>query len=74
MFGDFRFGPLFVRLCYELGMEDLAAATILDKVKKNIKTICCLTWIETFVMVLLTKFKPDSVGIITFHLTFLNRV
>ncbi|XP_010782400.1 pentatricopeptide repeat-containing protein 2, mitochondrial [Notothenia coriiceps] len=31
MFGDFRFGPLFVRLCYELGMEDLAAATITDK-------------------------------------------
>ncbi|KAJ4926574.1 hypothetical protein JOQ06_008747 [Pogonophryne albipinna] len=31
MFGDFRFGPLFVRLCYELGMEDLAAATIMDK-------------------------------------------
>ncbi|KAF3849309.1 hypothetical protein F7725_015806 [Dissostichus mawsoni] len=31
MFGDFRFGPLFVRLCYELSMEDLAAATIMDK-------------------------------------------
>ncbi|KAL3041979.1 hypothetical protein OYC64_020027 [Pagothenia borchgrevinki] len=31
MFGDFRFGPLFVRLCYELGMEDFAAATIMDK-------------------------------------------
>ncbi|XP_066567750.1 pentatricopeptide repeat-containing protein 2, mitochondrial isoform X2 [Amia ocellicauda] len=24
-FGEFRFGPLFVRLCYELGLEDTAA-------------------------------------------------
>ncbi|KAK5852320.1 hypothetical protein PBY51_023797 [Eleginops maclovinus] len=31
MFGDFKFGPLFVRLCYEQGMENLAADTITDK-------------------------------------------
>ncbi|XP_041816497.1 pentatricopeptide repeat-containing protein 2, mitochondrial isoform X2 [Chelmon rostratus] len=30
-FGEFRFGPLFVRLCYELGLEDLAAATLTDE-------------------------------------------
>uniref|UniRef100_UPI0037E8CD86 pentatricopeptide repeat-containing protein 2, mitochondrial n=1 Tax=Semicossyphus pulcher TaxID=241346 RepID=UPI0037E8CD86 len=29
--GDFKFGPLFMRQCYELGMEDLAAATLTDK-------------------------------------------
>ncbi|XP_074546681.1 pentatricopeptide repeat-containing protein 2, mitochondrial [Halichoeres trimaculatus] len=28
---DFRFGPLFIRQCYELGMEDLAASTLTDK-------------------------------------------
>ena len=32
MYGEFKFGPLFVRLCYELGLEDLAAATLTDKV------------------------------------------
>ncbi|XP_047425764.1 pentatricopeptide repeat-containing protein 2, mitochondrial [Mugil cephalus] len=31
LYGEFKFGPLFMRLCYELGMEDLAAATISDK-------------------------------------------
>ncbi|KAJ0057113.1 hypothetical protein NL108_002027, partial [Boleophthalmus pectinirostris] len=30
--GEFRFGPLFMRLCYELGLEEMAAATIKDKV------------------------------------------
>ncbi|XP_030291764.1 pentatricopeptide repeat-containing protein 2, mitochondrial [Sparus aurata] len=29
--GEFRFGPLFMRLCYELGLEDLAAATVTDQ-------------------------------------------
>ncbi|XP_072310680.1 pentatricopeptide repeat-containing protein 2, mitochondrial [Eucyclogobius newberryi] len=29
--GEFRFGPLFMRLCYELGLEELAEATIKDK-------------------------------------------
>ncbi|KAK7884413.1 hypothetical protein WMY93_027536 [Mugilogobius chulae] len=29
--GEFRFGPLFMRLCYELGLEEMAAATIIDK-------------------------------------------
>lgn len=32
-FGEFKFGPLFMRLCYELGLEEMAAATITDKVK-----------------------------------------
>ncbi|XP_028457808.1 pentatricopeptide repeat-containing protein 2, mitochondrial isoform X1 [Perca flavescens] len=31
VYGEFKFGPLFVRLCYELGLEDLAAATLTDK-------------------------------------------
>lgn len=30
--GDFKFGPLFMRLCYELGLEDFAAATVKDTV------------------------------------------
>ncbi|XP_003965348.2 pentatricopeptide repeat-containing protein 2, mitochondrial isoform X1 [Takifugu rubripes] len=30
MYGEFKFGPLFMRLCYELGLEGLAAATITD--------------------------------------------
>ncbi|XP_068430544.1 pentatricopeptide repeat-containing protein 2, mitochondrial [Clinocottus analis] len=29
--GEFKFGPLFVRLCYELSLESLAAATLTDK-------------------------------------------
>lgn len=32
LYGDFKFGPLFMRLCYELGMEGMAAATLIDKV------------------------------------------
>ncbi|XP_075941980.1 pentatricopeptide repeat-containing protein 2, mitochondrial [Anarhichas minor] len=31
VYGEFKFGPLFVRLCYELGLESLAAATLTDK-------------------------------------------
>uniref|UniRef100_A0A3Q3VTF6 Pentatricopeptide repeat-containing protein 2, mitochondrial n=1 Tax=Mola mola TaxID=94237 RepID=A0A3Q3VTF6_MOLML len=30
MYGDFKFGPLFMRLCYELGLEEFAAAAITD--------------------------------------------
>ncbi|TMS08478.1 Pentatricopeptide repeat-containing protein 2, mitochondrial [Larimichthys crocea] len=30
-FIEFRFGPLFMRLCYELGLEDLAVATLTDE-------------------------------------------
>ncbi|XP_076014797.1 pentatricopeptide repeat-containing protein 2, mitochondrial [Genypterus blacodes] len=32
---DFRFGPLFVRLCYELGLEEMAAATLTDESMKG---------------------------------------
>lgn len=32
LYGDFKFGPLFMRLCYELGLEDFAAATLKDQV------------------------------------------
>ncbi|XP_024859811.1 pentatricopeptide repeat-containing protein 2, mitochondrial [Kryptolebias marmoratus] len=35
MHGDFRFGPVFMRLCYELEQEELAAATITDKDMKG---------------------------------------
>ncbi|KAL2100346.1 hypothetical protein ACEWY4_004740 [Coilia grayii] len=34
-FGDFKFGPLFMRLCYELGLEDMAEATVTDKTLKG---------------------------------------
>ncbi|XP_035523696.1 pentatricopeptide repeat-containing protein 2, mitochondrial [Morone saxatilis] len=30
-FREFKFGPLFVRQCYELGLEELAAATLTDE-------------------------------------------
>ncbi|XP_028274116.1 pentatricopeptide repeat-containing protein 2, mitochondrial [Parambassis ranga] len=33
--GDFKFGPLFVRLCYELGLEDMAVAALTDKNMKG---------------------------------------
>ncbi|XP_029920451.1 pentatricopeptide repeat-containing protein 2, mitochondrial [Myripristis murdjan] len=29
-YGEFKFGPLFMRLCYELGLEEMAAATLTD--------------------------------------------
>lgn len=32
-FGEFRFGPVFMRLCYELGLADLAFTTLSDKVQ-----------------------------------------
>ncbi|XP_030004524.1 pentatricopeptide repeat-containing protein 2, mitochondrial isoform X2 [Sphaeramia orbicularis] len=31
LYGEFRFGPLFMRLCYELGLEEMAADTIKDE-------------------------------------------
>ncbi|XP_061589288.1 pentatricopeptide repeat-containing protein 2, mitochondrial [Cololabis saira] len=31
LYGDFKFGPLFMRLCYELGLEHMATATLTDK-------------------------------------------
>ncbi|CDQ75428.1 unnamed protein product [Oncorhynchus mykiss] len=30
-FGEFKFGPPFMRLCYELGLEEMSAATRTDK-------------------------------------------
>ncbi|XP_013862061.1 pentatricopeptide repeat-containing protein 2, mitochondrial [Austrofundulus limnaeus] len=33
--GDYRFGTIFMRLCYELGLEELAAATITDEKMKG---------------------------------------
>lgn len=38
-FGDFRFGPLFMRLCYELGLEELAATTLMDSVLSHKHTM-----------------------------------
>ncbi|XP_019727737.1 pentatricopeptide repeat-containing protein 2, mitochondrial [Hippocampus comes] len=29
--GEFKFGPVFMRLCYELGLEKMAAATLTDQ-------------------------------------------
>ncbi|KAI1905265.1 hypothetical protein AGOR_G00014330 [Albula goreensis] len=37
-FGEFRFGPLFMRLCYELGLEEMAANAIKDKTLKGFFT------------------------------------
>ncbi|KAF7653949.1 hypothetical protein LDENG_00076740 [Lucifuga dentata] len=34
-YGEFKFGPLFMRLCYELGLEELAAVTLTDKNMKG---------------------------------------
>ncbi|KAJ8339340.1 hypothetical protein SKAU_G00361260 [Synaphobranchus kaupii] len=34
-FGEFKFGPLFMRLCYELGLEEIAANAIKDKTLKG---------------------------------------
>ncbi|XP_070706953.1 pentatricopeptide repeat-containing protein 2, mitochondrial [Pempheris klunzingeri] len=34
-YGEFKFGPVFMRLCYELDLEDLAAATVTDKSMKG---------------------------------------
>ncbi|RVE66020.1 hypothetical protein OJAV_G00122310 [Oryzias javanicus] len=31
MYGDFKFGPLYMRLCYEFGMEEMAASALIDK-------------------------------------------
>ncbi|KAE8635981.1 hypothetical protein XENTR_v10002803 [Xenopus tropicalis] len=31
MFGEFRFGPVFLRLCYELDLEDIAVELLKDK-------------------------------------------
>ncbi|XP_023816792.1 pentatricopeptide repeat-containing protein 2, mitochondrial isoform X1 [Oryzias latipes] len=31
MYGDFKFGPLFMRLCYEFGLEEMAASALTDK-------------------------------------------
>uniref|UniRef100_A0A3Q1IBZ5 Pentatricopeptide repeat-containing protein 2, mitochondrial n=2 Tax=Anabas testudineus TaxID=64144 RepID=A0A3Q1IBZ5_ANATE len=30
-FGEFKFGPVFMRLCYEFGLEEMAAAAITDE-------------------------------------------
>lgn len=42
-FGEFRFGPVFMRLCYELGLAELALATLTDQV-----LICQLILVRTF--------------------------
>ncbi|XP_067430769.1 pentatricopeptide repeat-containing protein 2, mitochondrial [Thunnus thynnus] len=34
-FGEFKFGPVFMRLCYELGLEEMAAATLTDKTMRG---------------------------------------
>uniref|UniRef100_A0A672QIT2 Pentatricopeptide repeat-containing protein 2, mitochondrial n=1 Tax=Sinocyclocheilus grahami TaxID=75366 RepID=A0A672QIT2_SINGR len=34
-FGEFKFGPLFMRLCYELGLEELGARTLTDPALKG---------------------------------------
>ncbi|KAK3509104.1 hypothetical protein QTP70_020312 [Hemibagrus guttatus] len=40
VFGEFRFGPLFMRLCYELGLADLAFTTLTDKRLKGFFPDC----------------------------------
>ncbi|KAF6716159.1 Pentatricopeptide repeat-containing protein 2, mitochondrial [Oryzias melastigma] len=31
LYGDFKFGPLYMRLCYEFGLEEMAASALIDK-------------------------------------------
>ncbi|KAM4528107.1 pentatricopeptide repeat-containing protein 2, mitochondrial [Odontesthes bonariensis] len=35
LYGDFKFGPLFMRLCYELSLEEMASATVTDENMKG---------------------------------------
>ncbi|KAJ7988346.1 hypothetical protein DPEC_G00322610 [Dallia pectoralis] len=37
-FGEFKFGPLFMRLCFELGQEEMAASTLTDQ---NLRGFFC---------------------------------
>ncbi|XP_053474303.1 pentatricopeptide repeat-containing protein 2, mitochondrial [Ictalurus furcatus] len=39
-FGEFRFGPVFMRLCYELGLADLALTTLTDQRLKGFFPDC----------------------------------
>ncbi|XP_026863724.2 pentatricopeptide repeat-containing protein 2, mitochondrial isoform X1 [Electrophorus electricus] len=39
-FGEFKFGPLFMRLCYELGLEDMALSTLTDRTLKGLFSDC----------------------------------
>ncbi|XP_066517494.1 pentatricopeptide repeat-containing protein 2, mitochondrial [Hoplias malabaricus] len=39
-FGEFKFGPLFMRLCYELGLEDMAVTTLTDQTLKGFFSDC----------------------------------
>ncbi|XP_076844422.1 pentatricopeptide repeat-containing protein 2, mitochondrial isoform X2 [Brachyhypopomus gauderio] len=39
-FGEFRFGPLFMRLCYELGLEDMALSSLTDRTLKGFFSDC----------------------------------
>ncbi|XP_041042983.1 pentatricopeptide repeat-containing protein 2, mitochondrial [Carcharodon carcharias] len=34
-FGEFKFGPLFMRLCYELGLEETAEKVVKDQILKG---------------------------------------
>ncbi|XP_073696644.1 pentatricopeptide repeat-containing protein 2, mitochondrial [Garra rufa] len=38
--GEFRFGPLFMRLCYELGLEELGARALTDPALKGFFSDC----------------------------------
>lgn len=42
-FGEFKFGPLFMRLCYELGLEELGARTLTDPVCENEHKVYTMT-------------------------------
>ncbi|MBN3273034.1 PTCD2 protein, partial [Polyodon spathula] len=46
-FGEFKFGPLFMRLCYELGLEETAAELVKDKNTAESYRICTLILEET---------------------------
>lgn len=42
LYGDFKFGPLYMRLCYEFGLEEMAASALIDKVSigsRNLKKL-----------------------------------
>ncbi|KAG7262196.1 hypothetical protein CRUP_037718, partial [Coryphaenoides rupestris] len=56
--GEYKFGPLFIRLCYELSLEEMAAATLKDKKLRGF--FSDMTSFNIAVDMLFTKGSYDS--------------
>lgn len=76
-YGDFKFGPLFMRLCYELGLEDFAANTIKDMVSLLFYVVQTVNGKEEefdcATMLILYKNKFAWMNPFSFLITFLYR-